>query len=69
MQRHTSLTTHYYESFEMLEELVQKGRQLHDQAIFDFFTRSMTKTARLIRRVIGRCDKHYGNPITVKDCP
>ena len=69
MQKQTSLTTQYYESFEMLEELVQKGRQLHDQAIFDFGARLVSGTARLISKAVGTGSKHYGNPITVKDCP
>lgn len=69
MPKHISLTTQDYESFEMLEELVQKGRQRHDQTIFDFCARSMSRTARLIRKVVGMGGKHYGRPITVKDCP
>ncbi len=69
MQKHVSLTTQYYESFEILEELVQEGRQLHDQAIFDFCARSMSRTARLIRKVVGMGGKHYSRPIIVKDCP
>ena len=39
MQKQTTLPTRYYESFAMLDQLVQRGNQLHDQAIFDFGAR------------------------------
>ena len=69
MQKQTTLPTQYYENFEMLEQLVQKGHQLHDQAIFDFGARLFSGAARLIRKAVGMGDKRYRNPITVKDCP
>lgn len=54
MQKHTSLVTQYYEGFEMLEQLVQKGNQLHDQAIFDVCARLVLGTAHLISKAVGK---------------
>lgn len=67
MQEHTSLAAQYYESFEMLEQLVQKGNQLHDQAIFDFGARLVSGTARLLRKAAGKGYKPYRHAITIKD--
>ena len=69
MPQRTDLTTPYDERFEMLAQLVQKGHQLHDRAIFDFGVRLMSTTARLIKKAVGMGGKAYDNPITVKDCP
>ncbi len=69
MPQHTYLTPPYDERIEMLAQLVQKGHQLHDRAIFDFWARLMSKTARLIKKAVGMDGKPHDNSITVKDCP
>ena len=69
MQKHTNWTILNDENLEKLEQLVLKGNQLHDQAIFDFFARLGSMTARLIRETVDMGGQPYGKSIKVKDCP
>ena len=68
MHKQTTLPPQYYESFAMLDQLVQRGHQLHDQAIFDFGARWASVTARLVRKAFGMGAKRYGNPVPVQNC-
>ena len=68
MQKQTTLPRQYYESFAMLDQLVQTGNQLHDQAVFDFGARLVSGAARLVRQAIGMDGKRYGHPIPAQNC-
>ena len=53
MQKHTCMTARAQRGVEMVELQVEKGNRLHDQAIFDFFARMVSRAALPVGKEVG----------------
>ena len=71
MQKHTDLTTKEQLHLEMVDLLVEKGNQLHSQAIFDSCAWMVSRAVRLMKNVFGMDRKgmqgsHHGQRLSLK---
>ncbi len=53
MDRKTYDVIESVDDFEEFEQLVQRGRQMHSQAVFDLFARLVSKIVLFVKKILG----------------